>query len=806
MRLSTRLFVVVGSLLLVVCALIFLIPLLVIHREAKEVKTSYLSIVREQEVAKHANLLKWLQSEIGSLEGALKAHLNLLADIHPFTHPLQKAEKKEEEKSGWLIGSHLLRTVDTADFFQVTDSSQKAMTIFMANVPLYSARRLPLADGVSSVFVQRGKWMAEQYIGIQVPWVKIRQEEQLLEGGDTLLLFRTEDFSKDDFWSSIKTEEINLKDFPGITVIVKELVARLEKAKDLIQQEKGGGSSLPSLHLVNKGQSGQEEKESESAYEISYQEILNGVRMGSLATALSLLPLLPETPSPLAPGMPFGAAHFAVDGKEGEMIFTKTLFSEERVFDAALFYKEHPPQPSSPKVASDFAPIDRRKVRAETIASVLSLGGGRFLTLGNSMDALVRRLSAVTHDSTLLLVHDQVIERFVPKGELHLSQKDVQELRTKFPEMNDPIGFVTLGGADLFYGRYRPVKEWNLELVTLQPAKNVLAPVQLFEERSTKMVRGLSLWIFGASLLVFVIALAALEFISRRFTRPIRRLATATQEIEAAGHYTDSIEKLDLPQGSPKAKNEALLLAYHFEKMVKGLAEREKIRGVLDKVVSKEVANEILQGKVELGGEGREVTVLFADIRDFTHLTEHIPPERVIEFLNAFMTKMTAAIEHYRGVIDKYVGDEVMALFGAPVANPSSALQGLLAAVKMMEELRTWNQERQGAGLPLIQAGIGLATGHMVAGNMGAEDRLNYTVVGARVNLASRLCDMAQPMEILIPDEMYRLPLVESYFAVEPSGTSQVKGFEEPITLWKVLGFKEGVDREGLERKALSSS
>ena len=141
-----------------------------------------------------------------------------------------------------------------------------------------------------------------------------------------------------------------------------------------------------------------------------------------------------------------------------------------------------------------------------------------------------------------------------------------------------------------------------------------------------------------------------------------------------------------------------------------------------------EIADEILSGHVHLGGEVKVATVMFADLRDFSVLTSHLPPEEVITFVNGYMTEMTKVIEVHQGVIDKYIGDAVMAIFGAPVAHPNSSFQAVLSALLIRDRIREWNDERKGAGLLIAEIGIGIHTGPMVAGNMGAEDRLNYTV------------------------------------------------------------------------------
>src|SRR5712672_393344 len=146
-------------------------------------------------------------------------------------------------------------------------------------------------------------------------------------------------------------------------------------------------------------------------------------------------------------------------------------------------------------------------------------------------------------------------------------------------------------------------------------------------------------------------------------------------------------------------------------------------------------------GKLQLGGEERELTVLFADIRGFTGIAEELSPQALVRLLNAYLSPMTDIVFRRRGTLDKYIGDALMAFFGAPLANARHALDGCEAALEMLEGLarlkERWRVEN--AGLPDIEIGIGVNSGPMVVGNMGSAQRFSYTVMGDNVNLASRL-------------------------------------------------------------------
>lgn len=279
---------------------------------------------------------------------------------------------------------------------------------------------------------------------------------------------------------------------------------------------------------------------------------------------------------------------------------------------------------------------------------------------------------------------------------------------------------------------------------------------------------------------VFLIGLFLLARISKRMTKPIAQLALASKEI-GKGRY----ENLDLPKVE-KRKDEITILTHSFHEMVGALQDREKIRGALNKVVSKEVAARILRSDIELGGEERIVTLLFSDIRNFTPLSNHFTPKALIQMLNKYMTHMCQIIDYTHGVVDKFVGDEIMALYGAPLDMEDQADRALEAAVQMIKELREWNESQVAQGKKPLEIGIGVHTGSVCTGNMGAENRLNYTAIGANVNLASRMCGAAKPMQILVSQGTIDALKHPEKFTFRPVAPMKLKGFDEPVSLFEM--------------------
>lgn len=159
-----------------------------------------------------------------------------------------------------------------------------------------------------------------------------------------------------------------------------------------------------------------------------------------------------------------------------------------------------------------------------------------------------------------------------------------------------------------------------------------------------------------------------------------------------------------------------------------------------------------LQDKDLLEAQRRDVTVLFADLRGFTRVCQEEAPMEIAELVNEFLTNMVKCIERHDGMVDKFIGDEIMAIFGTPLISKFHVIKALLAAVDMIESHKIWLLKRQNLKKPALPIGIGLATGEVVVGNIGTSKRMEYTVLGHPVNLGARLCDLAKAHEILTID------------------------------------------------------
>lgn len=222
-------------------------------------------------------------------------------------------------------------------------------------------------------------------------------------------------------------------------------------------------------------------------------------------------------------------------------------------------------------------------------------------------------------------------------------------------------------------------------------------------------------------------------FVANSVAAPLRDLQGAMQEVE---------------QGNLEARcsvvtnDEIGAVAEGFNRMLGGLREREFLKETFGKYVSPEVRDEILAGRVALEGQAQEVTILFSDLRDFTPWVEATEPRQVVSDLNAYFTHMEGAIRRHRGLVLQFIGDEIEAVFGAPLAHAAHAEMAVRAALEMRQRLDEWNAERRRAGKAPLRHGIGIHTGRVLAGKIGSAERLAYALVGDAVNLASRIQDL----------------------------------------------------------------
>ncbi len=268
--------------------------------------------------------------------------------------------------------------------------------------------------------------------------------------------------------------------------------------------------------------------------------------------------------------------------------------------------------------------------------------------------------------------------------------------------------------------------------------------------------------------------------LSTALSRPILRLVDATRAI-AGGNYNVAL--------AVTSRDEIGALTESFNQMATSLREKEMIKQAFSRYVSREVVEEVLKDpeRAALKGERREVTVLFCDIRRFTPLAARLRAEEVVSLLNEFYALMVDTTLRYDGTLDKFLGDGVMVVFGAPIRHGDHSLRAIRTALAMQAGVVELSQRRLREGKEPINVGIGVNTGVAVAGTVGTEERMEYTVIGRHVNLAARLEEFAKPGQILISRQTYKA--VRASVLARSQGVVQLRDEEEPVEVYEILGL-----------------
>ena len=275
-----------------------------------------------------------------------------------------------------------------------------------------------------------------------------------------------------------------------------------------------------------------------------------------------------------------------------------------------------------------------------------------------------------------------------------------------------------------------------------------------------------------ASILVGLVTLALVALFLRTFMR-----ITVLKPLDIIGGVADKIGAGDLSVNARvKSQDEIGVLAQRINTMIKGLQERLH----LTKFVSNEAVSAVKHAGLEglaLSGERREVTIMETDIRGFTSMSERMEPEDIVTLINRYLDKQTEVIKKHGGDIDKFVGDAVLAVF----MGENMADNAVSCAINIQKEINILNQKNKGNTM----LGIGINTGLVVMGPVGSKDRMDYTVIGDNVNLACRLCDAAEPGDIIISEDTKKY-LSQKKFNLNKQTPIQLKGKKNPVNNYRV--------------------
>jgi adenylate cyclase len=393
------------------------------------------------------------------------------------------------------------------------------------------------------------------------------------------------------------------------------------------------------------------------------------------------------------------------------------------------------------------------------------------VAVGFSVQKYIDVLSTGTYNTTFIINTDGKI-LIHPDNTKILNVENVSHLagiKAIKEKENQQSVYADDNGIEWFYAG-EPILDRTMFVVTCADKSVVFETIQ----KTTY-------WIILISLAVLFFAIIIIRFFSRSLTAPIERLVDATSSIEA-GDYDISIKA--------RTHDEIGYLTKNFMNMTVGLSERQRLMSSFSKFTNRVVAEKAASGELELGGVTKKATIFFSDIRSFTAMSENLKPQEVVDFLNDYMTRMVNCVTRTNGVVDKYIGDSIMAVWGGAITSGSAstdAWNAVKTALLMRVALYEYNVQRKKEGKPAVKIGCGINRGDVVGGQMGCEQRMEYTVIGDAVNLASRTEALNKPFatDILITENTYKL--IKNRIIVHEMPPVHVKGKTDAIKIYAVI-------------------
>jgi len=826
MKLKARLFVWVGALFFIAFIFSYFLEGYLVRTNLRRSEDNIRDQILHLNEVKRQNIEQYLGISLAEIEARLDSLLHKLAE-YPVIRDGFSPNKSNSEYGTWLHSATLMVNNKWIDLTQNMIDDELA-SLIIADSQTSTGVKIEMIDEALGLAI-----VTEEGKGDKGPFFALRfYVDQFILNRPTLLDMKLEDqlppmwllftpkvvknFPIDEtfpildddnaplipfwHWPGVPTREALFKEFIGSMKQAQEFLARnpsmtqesVTWQKRIAKRSNRKAKTRPpyaNIAPTHKTRYNYRSRMDESVYE-RFMTISDRIDDLGLIWGLSAVYSMgPFGFGPYGPKAPIGIARTLAGENQG-----KSLMARESFFDTPLFTKfncdDQYAEDLKLCLGESMSTIPVPELDRFFFGNTLRLLNYRnpqsdergYLTIGKDGSKLLENLALATHQLAVFISGDRILEVYSPDGK-RITQGEWLSLPVA-GIIDRPSGLIKVGGQEYFFLHMVPFKNADFHFYIFNTKAKEFALVDSLDKNANELITTISFNMRLIALGALLFVLIFLNNVASRITRPISILAQAAEKVGRG-----ELDGIKLPELKKSRRDEVVQLTQSFHDMVEGLKEKERVRGVLNKVVSDEIAEEILNGNIHLGGEEKIVTVLFADIRHFTQLTEKMPPQDVVAMLNTCMTRISKSIDEQGGVIDKYVGDEVMALFGAPVEKADSPCQAIRSALSIIEALEEWNRERAGQGLDPIKMGIGIHTGKVLAGNMGAENRLNYTVLGANVNLASRLCSAAGEMEVLISRATYDLPEVKQKFTVEEKTPIELKGFTEPITVYRVVGI-----------------
>lgn len=800
MSIRYKLFLIIG---LLFCA-IFLGSFLVENRMAsdgvKEVRKDLLTFYKDLEEEKRSYidsiLVAILSQRMGEVNTALEV-VSKFSRIKEFFAPTHT----NITRGTWKSAASLIQDRETIDFIQNTYEGKVSSLIVPQHGGMKDMFQVPLDEDLCWVYTSDPKTQQEPpYLGILlqilstadtsaaqadsvpgiIPKVYVLYDQKTLEN------LPVEELEKGGS-PHAEALALSVPFLQGYVLDIESYLQALAKAKAFLIKEKEDNLSFEEEENPLIGSASTEEEVCHNDLTCYFNrrvEYVNQLFMIWELCSLFEANLFGDSLS--SSSVPKAISFFPDETGKGQGLYVKDILFATPKFDAKSYFASQPKDQNTKELSGGialFSDAQKGTLFMGNTAELDALEGQEqklgYLTLAFDLENVLQELSLNFKQTAWIVSGNRVISSLLPTGERYTPPQIQEDSLQKILEA--PMGVFTWQGKAYYFVHLHPYSAIDLHFFLFNEAEVEFSLMKNLNKKIQKIIAQTNEDRRYVIVLGLVVLLLALLRLSKKITKPIIAMAEAANAIRKGTLY-----EVDLPKIKLGSQNEVQQLNESFRDMIEGLKEKEKVKGILDKVVSHDIAKEILKGEIHLGGEEREVTIFFADIRNFTSLTQKMTPSEVIALINTCMTRLSFIIEAHHGVIDKYIGDEVMVLFGAPLYKRESALDAVSCALEVMEELKRWNEERGKSGLDPVTMGIGIHTGKVCAGNMGAENRLNYTVIGSNVNLASRLCATAKPGEILISQDTLLAPLVSERIDGEDLGMIPLKGFDESKHVFRV--------------------
>jgi class 3 adenylate cyclase len=295
--------------------------------------------------------------------------------------------------------------------------------------------------------------------------------------------------------------------------------------------------------------------------------------------------------------------------------------------------------------------------------------------------------------------------------------------------------------------------------------------------------------IIGVGVVLLLVPLVLSFAFSRSIALPLRRLREAAEKI-GNGEYDSPVYVY--------SGDELGQLARTINLTAIELREGKRMKESFGIMVDPVIRDHILKGKLELGGELRFATILFTDIRNFTGMSENFPPDIIVEVINSYFDRMSECVSLEHGIVNKFIGDALLAVFGEPVIMEDPVDAALRAAIVMRKDLKVLNESLTERRLPVIDAGLGVHTGDVLAGNIGSKRRMEYTVIGDAVNVATKIEKLTKiyQIPIVISESSYYFIMHKELFSIREIDNVRVKGKLEPVRLFEVFDCDDDKTKE----------